>query len=73
MYRPPNCDSNAFLGSYNLDFLKLTRHQTTNDFIQNNLNFGLILTIIRPTRITQTTATLIDRSNIIAKTSVDPT
>ena len=48
---------------HNLDFLKADRHSTTYDFIQNNLNFGLIPTITRPTRITNSMATLID--NII--------
>ena len=45
---------------HNLDFLKSDKHLTTNDFIQNNLDFGLIPTITRPTRITKNTATLID-------------
>ena len=48
---------------HNLDFLKANRHNTTNEFIQCNLDFGLIPTITRPTRITKTSATLID--NII--------
>ena len=48
---------------HNLDFLKSSKHCTTNDFIQNNLDFGLIPTITRPTRITKNSATLID--NII--------
>ena len=48
---------------HNLDFLKSNKHQATNDFIQNNLDFGLIPTVTRPTRITNSSATLID--NII--------
>ena len=48
---------------HNLDFLKADRHNTTNEFIQCNLDFGLIPTITRPTRIMKTSATLID--NII--------
>ena len=48
---------------HNLDFLKADKHQATNDFVQNNLDFGLIPTITRLTRITNTSATLID--NII--------
>ena len=48
---------------HNLDFLKADKHHATNDFIQNNLDFGLIPTITRPTRITNTSVTLID--NII--------
>ena len=48
---------------HNLDFLKADKHQATNDFIQGNLDFGPIPTVTRPTRITNTSATLID--NII--------
>ena len=48
---------------HNLDFLKSDKHQATKDFIQNNLDFGLIPTVTRPTRITNSSATLID--NII--------
>ena len=48
---------------HDLDFLKAGKHQATNDFVQNNLDFGLIPTITRPTRITNTSATLLD--NII--------
>ena len=48
---------------HNLDFLKADKHQATNDFIQGNLDFGLIPTITRPTRITNMSAILID--NII--------
>ena len=48
---------------HNLDFLKAERHHATTEFIQNNLDFGLIPTITRPTRITNCSATLID--NII--------
>ena len=75
MYQPQNSDIPTFLASYNslvcamkrecpkgiiigldhnLDFLKCSKHCTTND---------LIPTITRPTRITKTSATLID--NII--------
>ena len=45
---------------HNLDFLKSSKHQWTVDFIQNNLDFGLIPTVTRPTRITNSSATLID-------------
>ena len=44
---------------HNLDLLKLSQHTMTNKFIQSNLDFGLMPTITRPTRITQTSATLI--------------
>ena len=48
---------------HNLDLLKSTQHILTNEYVQSNLEFGLIPTITRPSRITQSTATLID--NII--------
>ena len=48
---------------HNLDLMKLVQHSMTSEFVQSNLDFGLIPTITRPTRITQSTATLID--NII--------
>ena len=48
---------------HNLDLLKSMQHSLTNDFVQSNLDFGLMPTITRPTRITQSTNTLID--NII--------
>ena len=48
---------------HNMDFLKSAEHTLTNAFIQSNLDFGLVPTITRPTRITHSSATLID--NII--------
>ena len=53
--------TNIIIGlDHNLDFLKSSKHQWTADFIQNNLDFGLIPTVTRPTRITKSSATLID-------------
>ena len=84
MYRPPNSNSQSFLGCYNsilcqlkkenpktiiigldhnLDLMKSNQHIVTNEFLQSNLDFGLMPTITKPTRITQSSATLID--NII--------
>ena len=58
------CPNGTIVGlDHNLDFLKAHSHQLTNDFIQLNLDLGMIPTITRPTRITSSTATLID--NII--------
>ena len=48
---------------HNLDFLKSIKHSGTNDFIHSNLDMGMIPTITKPTRITKSSATLID--NII--------
>ena len=55
------CPNGTIVGlDHNLDFLKAHSHQLTNDFIQINLDLGMIPTITRPTRITNSTATLID-------------
>ena len=48
---------------HNLDFLKSHKHLDTQDFIEINLDNGLIPCIDKPTRITHQSATLID--NII--------
>ena len=52
---------------HNMDFLKAQQHHLTNEFIQLNLDFGMVPTITHPTRITNCTATLID--NIIVSQS----
>ena len=48
---------------HNLDLKHHTKHPITKEFIDINLDNNLILTITKPTRITRTSATLID--NII--------
>ena len=53
---------------HNLDFLKSSTHSGTSQFIQHNLDFNLIPTITRPTRITKSSATLID--NIMVSQSL---
>ena len=45
---------------HNLDLLKSTKHAPTDRFLSANLSLGLVPTITRPTRITRSTATLID-------------
>ena len=45
---------------HNMDFLKSHIHGPTTEFIEEILNVGMLLTIMRPTRITKSTATLID-------------
>ena len=44
----------------NLDWLKSHIHSQTETFLENALNANLIPTIMRPTRITKSSATLID-------------
>ena len=48
---------------HNMDLLHCDKHQKTEDFVQINLDHLMFPTITRPTRITKSTATLID--NII--------
>ena len=48
---------------HNLNLIKHDKHKVTHDFIEFNLDLGLLPTITKPTRITRTSATLID--NII--------
>ena len=45
---------------HNLDFLKHSIHKRTQNFIELNLDNNLIPSITRPTRITKSSATLID-------------
>ena len=44
----------------NIDYLKVYTHDNTLDLLDTNLDLKLFPTILRPTRITNTTATLID-------------
>ena len=63
------CPKGIIIGlDHNLDFLRAHTHRLTNDFIQLNLDFGMIPTITRHTRITNSSATLID--NIIVSQSL---
>ena len=48
---------------HNLDLIKHAKHRVTKEFIELNLENQLLPTITKPTRITRTTATLLD--NII--------
>ena len=53
---------------HNLDFLKSESHSGTSRFIQHNLDFNLIPTITRLTRVTKNSVTLID--NIMVSQSL---
>ena len=56
--------TNLIIGmDHNLDIMKHEIHPVTNDFIEYNLDKGLLPTVTKPTRVTRSTATLID--NII--------
>ena len=44
----------------NLDYLKINQHPNTAKFLELNLSSNLMPTVVKPTRVTHTTATLID-------------
>ena len=63
------CPKAIIIGlDHNLDFLKSESHCSTSQFIQHNLDFNLIPTITRPTRVTRNSAILID--NIMVSQSL---
>ena len=63
------CPKAIIIGlDHNLDFLKSESHGGTSQFIQHNLDFNLIPTITRPTRVTRNSATLTD--NIMVSQSL---
>ena len=45
---------------HNLDLLKYEKHATTKEFLEYNIDQNLFPTITKPTRVTRTSATLID-------------
>ena len=51
---------------HNLDLLKSSKHSQMQQFLEATLEYNLIPTITKPTRVTHTSATLID--NILLKT-----
>ena len=62
------CPKGIIVGlDHNMDFLRAHTHRLTNDFTQLNIDFGMIPTITHPTRITNSSTTLID--NIIVSQS----
>ena len=52
---------------HNMDFLKASRHTNTQKFLDYNLEINLLPVITKPTRITDTSATLIDNILISSK------
>ena len=54
---------------HNLDLLKVNQHKLTEEFLECNIDSGIIPQITKPTRITQTSATLIDNVMISKKLS----
>ena len=54
---------------HNLDFLKCEKHKITNEFLESNIDTNVLPCITRPTRITKSSATLID--NIFVDTGIN--
>ena len=52
---------------HNMDFLKASKHTNTQKFLEYNLEINLLPVITKPTRITDTSATLIDNILISSK------
>ena len=48
------------IGDYNINLLNLGTHTKTNEFIDDVISKGFLPYIIKPTRVTDTSATLID-------------
>ena len=65
-------NGNTILGmDHNLDLLKLDKHKTKGEFLDRNLDNNLLPCITRPTRITKSSATLIDNIFINLKLHED--
>ena len=57
----------VFCMDHNMDLLKSHQHESMREFIDSLLELNIFLTITRPTRITQTSATLIDNVFVSSK------
>ena len=50
----------TIMGDFNVDLIKFNIHQRTNDYLENIFSCGFLPVILKPTRITHSSATLID-------------
>ena len=50
----------VIMGDFNIDLLQYNNHNTTNEFVNNALGHSFIPVITRPTRLSFTSATIID-------------
>lgn len=50
----------TLMGDFNIDLTKYTENSKTQDFLNNIISKGFLPHITKPTRVTETTATLID-------------
>ena len=54
---------------FNVDLLKFQEHEKTNEYLESLLSFGFLPAITKPTRITHTSATLIDHISVYNKSN----
>ena len=61
----------TIMGDFNIDLLKYNSHEKTNDYVDNIFSQGFLPLITKPTRVTSSSATLIDHiySNDICSNS----
>ena len=52
--------NSVIMGDFNIDLLQFSNHSTTDNFVNNVLSHSFIPVITRPTRLTFTSATVID-------------
>ena len=57
------------MGDINIDLLKFSTHNKTNEYLDNTFSQGYIPIITKPTRVTQYSATLIDHIYINKQTN----
>lgn len=60
LYSKHNSNGLIICGDFNIDLIKTYEHMKTTDFINNMFSLGLYPIILKPSRITKDSATLID-------------
>ena len=68
-----NTTSCFIAGDFNIDLLKSENHQETNSFFNSLLTYSFFPTIVKPTRITSHSATLIDNIYLNTFDTIDNT
>ena len=63
-----NC-SIEIISDFNIDILQFEQHSDTKHYLETMASFGFLPVITRPTRITQTSATLIDHIFVLNKST----
>ena len=57
------------ISDFNIDILQFEQHSDTKHYLETMASFGFLPVITRPTRITQTSATLIDHIFVLNKST----